>query len=302
MIKGVWTSLTPAKGSDTAFHNQGVLSSFDKLVCSLHAVPLPSAFDLSGRSAIVTGASGHLGTSMARTLATLGARLLLLDIDEQVGSEVVRELSGDGHVAEFVAVDLACSQSIAEAVDRIRSVLSTVDVLVNNAAMVGSSTDSGYLAPFAEQTDEAFLKALSINLVAPFVLTRSLLPLLEASGHASIVNIASIYGLVGPVSSLYDGTDMHQAAAYSASKGGLIQLTRYLATTLAPRVRVNAVAPGGVYRGQDAHFLERYTERTPMGRLATESDLDGVVSWLASDASAYVTGQVVAVDGGWTAW
>ena len=257
---------------------------------------------MSGRFAVVTGGCGHLGASIVNTLTTMGASIVVLDIEEPAGSLLTHEASSDGQVMEFIGVDLASAQSIGEAADRIRAVVPTVDVLVNNAAMVDSPTGLGYLAPFGEQSYDAFQKALSINLAAPFELTRSLLPLLEASGRASIINITSIYGLVGPVPALYAGTNMHQAAAYSASKGGLIQLTRYLATMLAPLVRVNAVAPGGISRGQDALFQRRYRERTPMGRLATESDLDGVISWLASDASEYVTGQIVAVDGGWTAW
>ena len=156
--------------------------------------------------------------------------------------------------------------------------------------------------PFEEQTDEAFAMALALNLTAPFSLTRRLAPLLRTGGHGSVVNVSSIYGLVGPNMGLYEGTRMGNPAAYAASKGGLAQLTRYLSTVLAPDVRVNAFAPGGIARGQDDAFVERYERLTPLGRMGTEDDFRGVVTWLASDASAYVTGQVVAVDGGWTAW
>ena len=269
---------------------------------SMGLVTVLDAFNLDGRTAVVTGACGHVGRTISRTLSSLGASLLLLDLDTEDGPGLAQEVVAEGGAATFIPVDLSSSQSISDAVVRIGTATRGVEVLVNNAAMVGSSVETGYIAPFVEQSDAAFSLALAVNLTAPFALTRGLLPMLQASGSASVINIASIYGLVGPVQSLYEGTSLHQAAAYAASKGGLVQLTRYLSTTLAPRVRVNAIAPGGIERGQHEVFQERYLERTPMGRMAKESDLEGVVAWLAGDASAYVTGQVVAVDGGWTAW
>ena len=107
---------------------------------------------------------------------------------------------------------------------------------------------------------------------------------------------------MGSVPTLYGKSGLRTPAAYAASKGGLIQLTRYLATSLAPKIRVNAIAPGGIERNQDAEFIEAYANRTPLGRMATEQDICGAVRWLASSESSYVTGQVIAVDGGWTAW
>jgi len=156
--------------------------------------------------------------------------------------------------------------------------------------------------PFEQQTDEAFDLATRLNLTVPFSLTRRLAPLLRARGNGSVINVSSIYGLVGPNLSLYAGTPMGNPAAYAATKGGLGQLTRYLSTVLAPQVRVNAFAPGGIERGQDGAFVARYEGLTPLGRMATEDDFRGVVTWLAGDGSAYVTGQVIGVDGGWTAW
>ena len=125
---------------------------------------------------------------------------------------------------------------------------------------------------------------------------------LAAGGHGSVINISSIYGLSGPDWRLYEGTSLGNPAAYAASKGGLIQMTRWLATTMAPKVRVNAIAPGGVFRNTPEPFLGRYISRTPLARMATEEDFMGAVAYLASDLSAYVTGQCLAVDGGWTAW
>ncbi|MDO8629190.1 MAG: SDR family oxidoreductase, partial [Phycisphaerales bacterium] len=121
-------------------------------------------------------------------------------------------------------------------------------------------------------------------------------------GRGSIINIASIYGSYGPDLRLYAGTAMGNPAAYAASKGGLIQLTRWLATVLAPHVRVNSISPGGVFRNQPEEFVQRYEARTPLGRMATDDDLRGAMLYLASDLSRYVTGQNLSVDGGWGVW
>jgi NAD(P)-dependent dehydrogenase (short-subunit alcohol dehydrogenase family) len=156
--------------------------------------------------------------------------------------------------------------------------------------------------PFLEQDSTTYHKALDVNLAAPFVLVQSCTEALKASGHGSVINIASIYGLVGPDLRLYEGTSMGNPAGYAASKGGLIQLTRWLATVLAPDVRVNAITPGGIWRDQPETFREQYVARTPLGRMGTEGDLKGAAAYLASNLSAYVTGQNLIVDGGWTAW
>jgi NAD(P)-dependent dehydrogenase (short-subunit alcohol dehydrogenase family) len=255
--------------------------------------------DLTDRTAVVTGGAGPLGLVLADALATAGARVVVVDLHADACAAAVDALPGSGHVA--VAADLLEPQGLSTVVDAVEQV-GACDVLVNNAAFTGTSGVPGYAVPFEEQTDDAFAMALALNLTAPFSLTRRLAPLLRAGGHGSVVNVSSIYGLVGPNMGLYEGTRMGNPAAYAASKGGLSQLTRYLSTVLAPEVRVNAFAPGGIARGQDDAFVERYERLTPLARMGTEDDFRGVVTWLASDASAYVTGQVVAVDGGWTAW
>lgn len=255
--------------------------------------------DLAGRTAVVTGGAGPLGAVLCDALAASRARVVVADRDADACSAIAAALPGSGHVG--CAADLLTPEGIS-AVVACAERLGACDVLVNNAAFTGTSGVPGYAVPFDEQTDDAFAMALQLNLTAPFSLTRRLAPLLRAGGHGSVVNVSSIYGLVGPNMGLYEGTRMGNPAAYAASKGGIAQLTRYLSTVLAPEIRVNAFAPGGIARGQDDAFVERYERLTPLGRMGTEDDFRGVVTWLASDASAYVTGQVVAVDGGWTAW
>jgi NAD(P)-dependent dehydrogenase (short-subunit alcohol dehydrogenase family) len=258
---------------------------------------------LEGRVAMVTGGAGPLGAVLAATLAELGARVVVVDLHEDASvaaAAALPEVAAGAHLG--LGVNLMDAGAAEHVVAEVERAVGGLGILVNNAAFTGTSGVPGYAVPFEEQTDEAFLAATRLNLQVPFSLVRTALPLLRASGHGSVVNITSMYGLVGPNMRLYDGTAMGNPAAYGATKGGLTNLTRYLATVLAPEVRVNAVAPGGIARGQDERFTERYDALTPLGRMGTEDDLRGAVAWLAGDASAYVTGQSIAVDGGWTAW
>jgi NAD(P)-dependent dehydrogenase (short-subunit alcohol dehydrogenase family) len=254
---------------------------------------------LDGRVAVITGGAGHLGRAMAAALVELGAKVALVDRDPAATDAAAVAL---GSAAAGFAVDLADDAAVRTLPDAVNAKLGGLDILINNAAFVGTSTLEGWVVPFAEQSVETWRKCLDVNLTAAFALTQAAAPRLAASGHGSVINIASIYGVVGPDYGLYAGTAMGNPAAYAASKGGLIQLTRWLSTTLAPKVRVNALTPGGIARGQAQSFVDRYVSRTPLGRMATETDMIGAVAYLASDLSAYVTGQNLVVDGGWTAW
>lgn len=263
---------------------------------------LRQLMDMSGRRALITGAAGGLGRVMADSLAELGADLLLVDREGASTPALAEEISArHGVMATVLACDL-------EDADQRTAMTGTVlaegglSVLVNNAAFVGDSNLSGWSEPFESQSVESWRRALEVNLTAVFHLSQLFTPALRADQGGSIVNIASIYGQWGPDWSLYEGTTMANPAAYGASKGGLIQFTRWLATTLGPEVRVNAISPGGIARGQPSSFVERYVARTPLGRMAKEEDFRGAIAYLSSDLSAYVTGQVLAVDGGWGAW
>jgi NAD(P)-dependent dehydrogenase (short-subunit alcohol dehydrogenase family) len=253
---------------------------------------------LDGRVALVTGGAGHLGRALAAAFVDLGATVALADREPALTAAAAAAVD---HCSPFV-VDFSVDGSAAELPGRVHGELGRLDIVVNNAAFVGASELAGWAVPFAQQSVETWRAALEVNLTTAFALTQAAAPLLAASRHGSVVNVASIYGIVGPDPRLYEGTAMGNPAAYAASKGGLVQLTRWLATTLAPEIRVNAVTPGGIQRDQPAAFVERYAARTPLGRMATEDDIIGAVTWLASDLAAYVTGHNLVVDGGWTAW
>jgi len=264
---------------------------------------LEELMSLEGRVAVITGGAGHLGRTIAETLAELGARIVLIDIATAEGEKVAAEVSATYRVdVEPLMVDLADEAALRGVPAAVLKRFGRLDVLVNNAALVGTSDLEAWTVPFSRQSSATWRRALEVNLTAPFVLAREAAPALEASGHGTVINIGSTYGVVGPQMALYDGTDLGNPAAYAASKGGLLQLTRWMATVLAPSVRVNAITPGGIWRQQPDRFVRRYEASTPLGRMANEEDFKGAVAYLASDLSGYVTGHNLVVDGGWTIW
>lgn len=259
--------------------------------------------NLGGRVALVTGGAGHIGAVICETLAELGAKVAILDMDENSIMRVSRTLrEALGAETMSLALDLKDEASLRSVPEKVLERFGGIHILVNCAALVGTSDLKGWATPFSEQSPDIWRQALEVNLTAPFVLVQTCAPALAASGHGSIINIGSIYGVVGPDLSLYEGTPLGNPAAYAAAKGGLLQFTRWSATVLAPEIRVNAISPGGIWRNQAKSFHERYVMHTPLKRMGSEEDLKGAVAYLASDLSAYVTGQNILVDGGWTAW
>jgi len=259
--------------------------------------------NLTGHVACITGGAGHIGSAMADGLAELGAHVVVVDLSaERCAATAAGLQSAHGPEALALPIDLADEAAVRSIPGAVAARFGRLDILINCAALVGSSTLKGWAVPFREQGSEAWRLALEVNLTSPFVLTQACAGLLAESGHGSVINVSSLYGVAGPDMRLYDGTAMGNPAAYGASKGGLLQLTRWLSTVMAPSVRVNAISPGGVSRGQPELFQERYVDRTPLRRMAVEEDFKGAAAYLASDLSAYVTGQNLVVDGGWTAW
>jgi NAD(P)-dependent dehydrogenase (short-subunit alcohol dehydrogenase family) len=259
--------------------------------------------NLKGRRALITGATGGLGKVMADTLAELGADLVLVDRPgsdfDSLSANLIKRW---GVKIESQVCDLEQQAQRTELIDWLKNSGQRLNILINNAAFVGTSDLQGWAVPFEQQTIETWRRALEVNLTAIFDLCQGLTPLLKVAESASIINIASIYGIYGPDWSLYEGTNISNPAAYGASKGGLIQFTRWLATTIAPRIRVNTISPGGVFRKQHEAFVQRYEAKTPLGRMASEDDFRGAIAYLASDLSKYVTGHNLAVDGGWGVW
>lgn len=264
---------------------------------------LGELMNMSGRRALVTGAAGGLGRVMSETLAEMGADLVLVDLPDTGLADLASSFTERyGVKVETEQCNLEVSDQRNALAIRVLEHQGKLDVLVNNAAFVGTSGLEGWSDSFENQTVETWRRALEVNLTSVFHLCQLFTPALRSSHCGSIVNIGSIYGEYGPDWSLYEGTSMANPAAYGASKGGVIQFTRWLATTLSPTVRVNAISPGGVSRNQPESFIKRYESHTPLRRMATEDDFRGVIAYLASDMSTYVTGQILRVDGGWGVW
>ena len=259
--------------------------------------------DMTGRRVLITGGTGHLGRVIADTVAEQGAEVLLLDRPESPFQEVEEQVKGMWGVdCQSITCDLESEMARNEAVQTVLNDGKPLNCLVNNAAFVGTSNLQGWSTHFEAQSLDTWRRALEVNLTAPFHLSQGLSPLLRRSKGANILNITSIYAEQGPDWRLYAGTSMGNPAAYGASKAGLTQLTRWLATTLAPDVRVNAICPGGISRGQPDSFVEQYVQRTPLQRMARETDFKGSVALFTSDLSSYTSGQVLAIDGGWSVW
>jgi NAD(P)-dependent dehydrogenase (short-subunit alcohol dehydrogenase family) len=257
---------------------------------------------MSGRVAVVTGGAGTLGEAFCESLAELGATVCILDISEERAQRCAQRISEKFSVAASAfTADISIESQAERAIRQVLAKHGRLDALVNNAAYSPRSLPADGLA-LRSQSLAQWDTQLDVILTGTFLVTRTCAEALAAHGNGAVVNVASIYGLVGAVPSLYSGTMMVNPAYYAAGKGGVVQLTRYLATLLAPAVRVNCIAPGGVRAQQPEPFHERYKARTPLGRMADAEDMKGALAFLATDLSSYVTGQILAVDGGWTAW
>jgi NAD(P)-dependent dehydrogenase (short-subunit alcohol dehydrogenase family) len=269
-------------------------------------------FSLEGRVAVLTGAGGLLGPRHARALLAAGADLVVLDRDEPALRHLAAELSREHPARRVLAApaDVTDPAALARARDLALGELGTVDILVHNAALddkVERLAEGPEAARFERFPLDLFRRALDVNVTGVFLACQVLGTPMAERGRGSIVLVASTYGVVAPDQSLYRRPDGTQAfwkgPAYPASKAAVIALSRFLAAYWGPRgVRVNALSPGGIANCQEPWFEEAYGRRTPLGRMARPTELAGALVFLASDASSYVTGANLLVDGGWTAW
>jgi NAD(P)-dependent dehydrogenase (short-subunit alcohol dehydrogenase family) len=249
---------------------------------------------------LLMGACGVLGRAHAQLLAEQGVRLIIAD---RPGSSVLEDARALG-IPGF-EINAAEEKSIISGVDIISHQLDGLDGAIFNAAITGEVLAAGgnSFPAFEEYPLDLWQKAIDINLTGAFLFARETGKVLKAGGGGSLINIASIYGVVAPDHRLYEGQSFSSFPAYSATKAGIIGLTRWLATWWAKdNIRVNCVSPGGVYNGHNQEFVDAYSNRTPMGRMADREDITGVLVYLLSDSSKYCTGQNIIVDGGLTTW
>ncbi len=266
-------------------------------------------FKLDGRVAVVTGGAGLLGGHFVRTLAEAGAHVVVADLNASAADALVASLAGNRSSALAVETDVTNKDSVARMVATTLSNFGRMDILINSAAQVPKFEPhhrDEHTHSFETFPLDAWEQALTLDLTGMFLCCQAAAhPMLEQK-RGVIINLSSIYGLAGPDQRIYQHPDQprqYKPVTYSVTKAGVLGLTRYLATYFAGKnIRVNALSPGGVYAAHDETFVRAYSARTVLGRMAEEDELNGAILFLASDASQYMTGANLVVDGGWTAW
>ncbi len=264
-------------------------------------------FSLKGKVSIVTGALGLIGKEHCKALSDAGSSVVVMDINEGMCREFAQTLEND---SEGMGANVADMESITSVRDSVLKKYGKIDVLVNNAAindMFENPSVALEQSRFENYPLEMWKKSIDVNVTGVFICSQVFGTEMAKRGKGSIINVASTYGITAPDQSLYidesGNQRFYKSAAYPATKGAVISFTRFLAAYWGKSgVRVNTLSPGGVENSQDEYFVSNYSKRTPLGRMADKSDYRGAVVFLASDASGYMTGANLVVDGGWTAW
>ncbi len=264
-------------------------------------------FSLKGKTAIVTGALGLIGRNHCMALCEAGASVVVADINEQKCTDFAHQYLEN---SIGVYLDVTNKESVIEMTKVVMSKFQKIDVLVNNAAINDMFEDpkaATEQSKFENYPLELWQKSLDVNLTGVFLCSQVIGSQMVKQGSGSIINIASTYGITAPDQSIYKDQEGNQSfykpPAYSVTKGGVIMLTKFLAAYWGHQgIRVNTLTPGGVKNAQNDFFIENYAGRTPIGRMANPSDYQGAIVFLASDASSYMTGANLVVDGGWTCW
>jgi len=268
-------------------------------------------FDVQDRVIVITGALGQIGRQFALEFIDRGARVAVFNRHIPARSELAAKFPLDSGRVEFFAVDIACKKSLQDGLAAVVEKWGVPHALINNAGLdTQPSAPPSVSGPFEEFPEEVWREVLEVNMTGTFLACQVIGGAMAKAGRGSIVNLGSIYGMLSPVQDIYaykeknTGVPFVKPVAYCASKSGLYNFTRYLATYWARKgVRVNILTPSGVRRDtQDAEFQANYCNRMPIGRMAEEDEYNGAVVFLASDASRYMTGANLVVDGGWTAW
>ncbi len=266
-------------------------------------------FGLINKNAIVTGGAGILGRCFCAGLAEFGANVAIVDLNQDDVDEVAVKLNNDyGIKAVGVSCDISSPAAVNEMVQQIADEFGEINILHNNAASKSNDLDA-FFAPFEEYSLDEWRKIMSVNIDGMFLVAQAVgREMIKQGKGGSIIQTSSIYGIMGADKRIYEGSfymgrKINTPAVYSASKAAVVGLTKYLATYWADQgIRVNTLTPGGVDSGQNDEFKEKYSARIPLGRMAERDELVGALLFLASDASSYITGQNIIVDGGLAAW
>jgi NAD(P)-dependent dehydrogenase (short-subunit alcohol dehydrogenase family) len=256
--------------------------------------------DLKGKVIVITGGAGLIGRGFVHSVIESGGTAVIADLDEISGNKVKDQFSNElgTDKIEFIKVDITRKESVRDMIEAICDRHRSIDGLVNNAY----PRNKNYGRKFEDVTYEDFCENLNLHLGGYFLMSQEVSRVMVTQKSGVIVNIASIYGFMAPRFELYENTGFTSPVEYSAIKGGLLTLTKYLASYLGKHdIRVNAVSPGGVHDNQSESFVAQYSKKAIIGnRMAEPDDLTGAVVFLLSDASRYITGQNIVVDGGWS--
>ncbi len=274
-------------------------------------MPIQEKFELTGRVAVVTGGVGLLGAEFCRTLAEAGAAVAVVDLNTEAAAKGADDLAKAGYRALAIPTDITQPESVNAMLEKVLSGFGRLDILVNSAALDPKFDPDAVakgIAPgkFEEYPLEQWNAALNVNLTGMFLVTQACVKQMLAQGKkGSIINICSTYGLNGPDQRIYrkpDGSQLaYKPVYYTVTKAGVLGFTKYLAAYyMETEIRVNALTPGGVFNNHDETFVKNYSAKTILGRMAEKDEMNGALLYLASDASSYMTGNNLVVDGGWT--
>lgn len=262
-------------------------------------------FDLSGKVIVVTGGTGLLGSAYCETLAKQGANVVVADLPASKPQELADKIAKEYGVKTLgMDCDVGNETDVVALFQQTMEKLGQVNGVMNNAAATGEHLmrSGAVFSPFEEYPLAVWDAVMKVNLTGVFLVAREGGKAMLKSGGGSLVNVSSTYGVVGPDHRIYEGMKFKSFPGYSAAKAGVHGLTRWLATYWGDKgIRVNTLVPGGVENNHDPVFVQRYSDRTPLRRMAKREDMVGMVVYLMSDNSAYTTGQQYFVDGGWTA-
>ena len=259
----------------------------------------PEKFSLKDKIAVVTGGAGLIGKSVAIGLAQAGAKVYVADINEKAGIEIEKQNKNSDLKLKWIELDITDVSSISSCINKVVKDDKRIDIWINCAY----PRTSDWSDKFEDIKYESWKKNVDMHMNGYFLCCQKIAKQMKKQKNGSIINFGSIYGVVGPDFSIYEETNTTMPAVYSAIKGGIITFTKYLSTYYAKHgIRVNAVCPGGIYDNQPQAFVKKYEEKTPLGRMGKPEEIAGSVIFLASDASSYITGHILMIDGGWTAW
>ncbi|MBI3793727.1 MAG: SDR family oxidoreductase [Nitrospinae bacterium] len=259
----------------------------------------PEKFSLHDKVAVVTGGAGLIGSEICRALSEAGATVVIAENDKARGTALKDKITGAGFKAELAEIDITSDESVSNAVAEIVKKFGKIDVWINNA--YPRTKDWG--KKFEDIDMDYMRKNVDMHMNGYFLCCQKALEEMKKRQSGVLINIGSHYGVLGPNFSVYEGTAMTMTAPYSLIKGGIVNFSRYLATYYAKHnIRVNAVCPGGVFDNQNPVFVEKYNKLVPLNKMASPDQIAAPILFLCTDAASYITGQVLMVDGGLSAW